>query len=312
MRGIITAAVCAVVVGTSFAQQDPQFSQYMFDRLSINPAVAGTTGQLCMTALLRQQWTGFEGAPKTGLFNVSAPINKISSGIGMSVYLDELGQQKSTFARLHYSFHRRIGAGILGIGVYGGMGSHTLGRNWIARDPVADDTSIPANGASDGGFDLGAGIYYTTPKFWVGLSSTHLPETELLDVSIKMRRHYWVQAGYNYEIGGDSKYVLQPSTLIKSDGNSTQVDLNATFLYNSMVWLGVSYRTEDAIAPMIGYMYEPANGKSMVRIGYSYDVTTSRLRNYSSGSHEIMVNYCVLLEKKPTEQRYFNVRFLGQ
>lgn len=298
-----------MVAGSVLAQQDPQFSQYMFDRLSVNPAVAGTTGQLCATALLRQQWSGFEGAPKTGLLNAHLPINKISSGVGMSVYLDELGQQKSTFARFHYSFHRKIGTGTLGIGVYAGMGSHALGRNWIAIDDPSNDAAIPSNGASQGGFDLGAGIYYTSPKLWVGISSTHLPQTELDKVSIKMARHYFVQAGYNWDLSGDKKYVLQPSTLIKSDGTSTQFDLNATLLYNNMLWLGVSYRTEDAIAPMIGYQFTP-NEKSMVRIGYSYDVTTSQLRNYSSGSHEVMLNYCVLLVKPPSTQIYRNVRFL--
>lgn len=309
MRGILTAAACAVVVGATFAQQDPQFTQYMFDRLSVNPAVAGTTGQLCGTLLLRQQWTGFDGAPKTGLLNGHMPISKIRSGVGLSVYLDELGQQKSTFARFHYSYHIPIGQGKLALGVYAGLGSHTLGRNWLARDPVADDSAIPANGQSDSGFDLGAGIYYTSPKFWLGISSTHLPESELDDVSIQMARHYFVQAGYDWALGGDDKYVLQPSTMVKSDGTSTQIDLNATFLYNKMVWVGVSYRTEDAIAPMIGYQMKP-NDKSMLRIGYSYDVTTSALKNYGSGSHEIMLNYCILLEKKPDLQIYRNVRYL--
>ena len=310
MRGIFTVAFFTVVAGVALAQQDPQFTQYMFDRLSVNPAVAGTGGQLCGTALLRQQWTGFDGAPKTGLLNAHMPINSISSGVGLSIYMDELGQQKSTFARAHYSFHRRFGAGTFGIGVYVGLGSHTLGRNWLARDPVAEDTAIPTNGQSDSGFDLGAGLYYTAPTFWVGISSTHLPETELEDVSISMARHYFVQAGYEWAIGGNKDYVLMPSTLIKSDGTSTQFDLNAMFLYNNMVWLGVSYRTEDAIAPMIGYQHAMLDGRSMLRIGYSYDVTTSTLSNYSSGSHEVMLNYCVSLVKPPKEEFYRNVRFL--
>lgn len=309
MRGIITAALCAAVGGTMFAQQDPQFTQYMFDRLSVNPAVAGITGQLCATAMFRQQWTGFDGAPQTGLLNVSLPIKKISSGIGMSLFLDELGQQKSTLARFHYSFHRKVGSGTLGIGVSAGLVSHSLGRDWRTRDPIGQDNTIPVNGASDSGFDLGFGLYYTSPTFWIGLSSTHVAEAELQDVSIKTRRHYWVQAGYDWAIKGDKKYILQPSVLVKSDATSTQLDLNATFLYNNMVWLGVSFRTEDAIAPMIGYQFKP-NDKSMLRLGYSYDVTTSELANYSSGSHEVMLNYCVLLVKPPDVQIYRNVRFL--
>ncbi len=310
MRGIFTVALFTVMAGAAMAQQDPQFTQYMFDRLSINPAVAGVSGQLCGTALLRQQWTGFDGAPKTGLLNASMPIAKISSGVGLSVYLDELGQQKSTFARLHYSFHRKVGTGTLGIGVYFGLGSHALGRNWIARDAVELDNAIPLNGQSQGGFDLGAGIYYQSKTIWVGISSTHLPETELDDVSIKMARHYFVQAGYNWALGGNEDHMLQPSVLIKTDGTSTQFDINALYLYNKMVWLGVSYRTEDAIAPMVGYQHAFLDGRSMLRLGYSYDVTTSSLKNYSSGSHEVMLNYCVTLVKPPKVEYYRNVRFL--
>lgn len=310
MRGILSVVACTTLLSTAFAQQDPQFTQYMFDRLSLNPAVAGTSGELCATALLRQQWTGFEGAPKTGLLNVQLPVAKISSGLGLTVYLDELGQQKSTFARLSYSFHRKIGAGTLGIGVYAGLGSHTLGRNWVARDPVDTDAAIPSNGQSDSGFDLGGGLYYVSPAFWVGVSSTHLAETELEDVSVKLRRHYFIQGGFNWKLGGDERYILQPSTRVEMDGTSTQLDLTGTFLYNNMVWLGVSYRTEDAIAPLIGYQHAFSDGKSMLKIGYSYDVTTSELKNYNSGGHEIMLNYCVLLEKKPDLQIYRNVRFL--
>ena len=143
------------------------------------------------------------------------------------------------------------------------MLTHRLGNNWIARQSPALDEAIPAAGADDFGLDLGAGLYYVAPTFWLGISSTHLTEVKMDAVSIQTRRHYFVQAGYDWAIKGNKKYVLQPSTLIKSDGTSTQVDLTATFLYNNQVWLGVSYRTEDAIAPLIGYQYELPNKKSM-------------------------------------------------
>ncbi|MBL7962370.1 MAG: type IX secretion system membrane protein PorP/SprF [Flavobacteriales bacterium] len=299
-----------MLFSTASAQQDPQFTQYMFDRLSINSGVAGTNGNICATAILRQQWSGFEGAPKTALLNFHAPLTKISSGIGLTFTSDELGQQKNTIARLHYSFHRKVGVGTLGIGLYAGMSGRSLGNKWVSVDPVGDDNSIPDNGSSQSGFDMGAGLYYVSPTFYAGFSVTQLPETELKDVSIKNARHYYLLAGYDWAIGGDKKYVLQPSTLIKSDGTSTQLDLTANFLYNNMVWLGVSFRTEDAIAPMIGYQYSQPNGKGMLRLGYSYDVTTSELSNYSSGSHELMLNYCFKIEKKPDLQIYRNVRFL--
>jgi type IX secretion system PorP/SprF family membrane protein len=311
MRGILTAAACAVVASFSFAQQDPQYTQFMFDRLSVNSGVAGTSGNICATALLRQQWSGFDGAPKTGLINLQGPINKINSGIGMSIYFDQLGQQKGTIARLHYAYHFKPGGGTgtLGLGLYAGMTSRSLGNKWIAVDPVTQDDAIPDNGSSSSGFDMGAGIYYMNQKVWAGLSSTQLPEAELTNVSIKNKRHYYVQAGYKHTLSADLD--LLPSMLIKSDATSTQFDINVTGMYKQMVWLGVSYRTEDAIAPLIGYqMATGKDKKSMLKIGYSYDVTTSELKNYSSGSHEIMLNYCFQVKKKEVIEIYGHPRFL--
>src|SRR5690606_14178756 len=142
------------------AQQDPQFTQYMFDRLSINPAVAGSGGNICATALLRQQWTGFEGAPKTGLINVQGPLTKINSGLGLSVYFDKLGQEKSTIARLHYAYHFKVGAqSTFSAGIYAGLSGRALDGRWIAIDPMADDHVSTASGKSGRGFDIGAGLY---------------------------------------------------------------------------------------------------------------------------------------------------------
>lgn len=311
MRRLITATVCAMVGSIAFGQQDPQYTQYMFDRLSINPAVAGSTGNICATALLRQQWTGFEGAPKTGLINVQGPLSKINSGLGLSVYYDKLGFETSTIARIHYAYHMKVGSqSTLSGGLYGGLSGRALSGRWIATDPVGDDSAIPGSGSSAAGFDLGAGLYYKSPTLWLGISSTQLPETELKDVSIKNKRHYYVQAGYDWAIGGDKKYVLQPSLLLKSDASSTQLDIGALFLYDNMIWAGVGYRTEDAIAPMIGYQHQFPKGDSQLRIGYSYDVTTSGIKNYSSGGHEVMLSYCFKIVKPEVYEIYHHPRFL--
>ncbi len=300
-----------MVGGMAHAQQDPQFSQYMFDRLSVNSAVAGSTGNICATALLRQQWSGFDGAPKTGLINVQGPLSKINSGLGLSVYYDKLGQEKSTIARLHYAYHFKVGAqSTFSAGLYVGMTGRALDGKWIATDGVANDNAISSAGKSASGFDMGGGLYYRSPKMWLGISSTQLPETELKSVSIRNKRHYYVQAGYDWAIGGNKKYTLQPSLLLKSDASSTQLDVGAIFLYDEMLWVGVGYRTEDAIAPMIGYQMRMPKGDSMLRIGYSYDVTTSELKNYSSGSHEVMLSYCFKIVKPVVNEIYHNPRFL--
>ncbi|MBS1569118.1 MAG: type IX secretion system membrane protein PorP/SprF [Bacteroidetes bacterium] len=311
MRWIVTAGFCAMVGSLAYAQQDPQFTQYMFDRLSVNPAVAGNGGNICATALLRQQWTGFDGAPKTGLINLQGPLAKLNSGVGLTFYYDKLGQEKSTIARLHYAYHFKVGAqSTFSAGVYLGMSGRALDGNWVATDGVANDNAIPTAGKSASGFDLGAGLYYKSPKLWLGISSTQLPETELKSVSIQNKRHYYVQAGYDWAIGGDKKYTLEPSVLLKSDASSTQIDLSALFLYDEMLWIGASYRTEDAIAPMIGYQMKMPKGDSMLRIGYSYDVTTSELKNYSSGSHEVMLSYCFKIVKPVVNEMYHHPRFL--
>lgn len=311
MRRIIIAGACALVGSIASAQQDPQFSQYMFDRLSVNPAVAGSSGNICATMLLRQQWSGFDGAPKTGLINLQGPLTKINSGLGLSIYFDKLGQEKSTIARLSYAYHLKVGSqSTLSAGLYAGLTGRALEGNWVAIDPVANDNAIPTAGKSASGFDLGAGIYYKSPQLWLGISSTQLPETELDDVSIKNKRHYYVQAGYDWALGGNKKYTLQPSILLKSDASSTQIDIGALFLYDNMFWLGVGYRTEDAIAPILGYQYQFPNGQSMLRIGYSYDVTTSELKNHSSGSHEVMLNYCFMIVKPVVNEIYHHPRFL--
>lgn len=311
MRRIVTAGVCVMVASLSFAQQDPQYSQYMFDRLSVNPAVAGSSGNICATALLHQQWSGFDGAPKTGLINIEGPLAKINSGLGLSVYYDKLGQEQSTIVRLHYAYHLKVGSqSTLSAGVYAGMSGRSLEAKWIAIDPVADDNAIPGAGKSANGFDLGAGLYYKSPNLWLGISSTQLPETELKDVSIQNKRHYYVQAGYDWALGGNKKYTLQPSLLLKSDASSTQLDFSALFLYDEMLWIGASYRTEDAIAPMIGYQLKMPKGDSMLRLGYCYDVTTSELKNYSSGGHEIMLSYCFKIVKPVVNEIYHHPRFL--
>jgi len=308
MKKILTLVMLASCMWT-FGQQDPQFTQFMFDKLSINPGYAGIGNELCVTGFYRQQWSGFDGAPVTTMVNGHMPIRSINSGAGLTFYSDELGQEKSTLIRGHFSYHlKNVGPGKLGLGASIGYLSKNLGSNWVAIDPVADDTSIPDNSTSAGTIDFSFGAFYKSQRFYAGLSSTHLSEGELEDMSIQTARHYYVQAGYRHALSPSMD--LMPNILLKSDAASTQIDINVMAMYKNMLWLGVSGRVDDAVAPMIGYRHEMANGLSAIRIGYSYDITMSELNNYSSGSHEIMLNYCMKLKKPLPPQIYKNVRFL--
>ena len=302
-----------------FGQQDPQFTQFMYDRLSINPGSAGSQDAICATLLGRQQWSGFTGQPNTGLLNISGPIESIKSGVGVSVYYDEIGPQTSTNARLSYAYHLKLGGATkLGLGVSVGVISSGLNHKWSAYDYGSSgvpamgtgigDPSINQTNKSATAFDASFGAYLYNPNYYVGASLVHLNEGDLSDMNIKVARHVYFMAGYNFAL--TPQLVLTPHVLAKTDLASTQLDVNATVMYANTFWFGVTYRLEDAVAPMAGYNYEFPGGNSALRIGYSYDFTTSELNKYSSGSHELMLSYCLKIAKPLPKRVYKNPRFL--
>lgn len=318
MKKIITAL--SVFVGAtlySVAQQDYQFTHYMYDNLSFNPGYAGITNSICGTVMGRQQWAGFEGSPTTALINVHAPVKLLRGGLGLTYINDQLGFEKNNIARLAYSYHLGgIGPGILGIGVSGGIVQKSIGADWITPDgtPASDDQAINTGGAigntsniSDLVSDFNLGAFYYAPNMYFGLSATHIGQAEMLNLNVQNVHHYWLTAGYTHEFNPNLK--LRPNVLVKSDVASTQLDLNVNVLYKNMVWGGLTYRLGDAIAPMVGYQHKFENNGTL-RIGYSYGITTSQIRNYSSGTHDFMLNYCFNLEKPPILQKSKNPRFL--
>ncbi|MGZ5222184.1 MAG: PorP/SprF family type IX secretion system membrane protein, partial [Chitinophagaceae bacterium] len=209
----------------AFAQQDAQFSMNMFNRLAVNPAYAGMNKALCGTLLYRQQWTAFPGSPKTGLLSVDFG-EVLFGGVGLTIDQDQLGFDRTLKAKLAYSFHLPLGPGSLGIGIDAGMIQKALTGNFIAPDGTTSatpgtDMAIPWSGSSAITYDVGLGLYYTTRKMYVGLSSLHLPQQQLRDAAsnfnfnYKVARHYYIMAGYTFDLG--SKFDLTPSVLAKSD-----------------------------------------------------------------------------------------------
>lgn len=294
--------------GLAKAQQDPQFTQFMFDRVSYNPAAAAIDGYLNATAFYRNQWTGFDGAPKTGLINVAMPIFPIQSGVGITFYFDEIGQQTTLNALLSYNYQLKLGGGNkLAFGVALGMFNSKMGTDWVATDGVDFDNAIPVTGESSTVFDASFGVVFRTQELYVGLSATHLPGGDLKNLNIELTQHVYFEAGYDFTLPGDAIKLI-PNVLVKTDFSSTQVDVNLMAMWNNIVWIGVSYRLEDAIAPMLGVQLPV--GKGEIRVGYSYDVTTSEIKNYSSGTHEIFLNYNMGIGKPLNKTKYNNVRFL--
>jgi len=303
-----TLAFLLLTASVSFAQQDPQFTHNMFNRLPVNPGFAGTSDAICANLLGRSQWMGFEGAPSTFVLGVDAPIRSINSGIGLTIMSDQIGFENNVHAKLAYSYHLKLGTGKLGIGLDLGMMNKSIGQG---LNPLqANDPSVPVGGeGSSTVFDAGFGLYYASPTFFGGISSTHLPqstftiESQNLTANVQSVRHYYLMAGYNYDINADLQ--LRPFLFVKNSPIRTQIDVNAQIVYQEKYWGGLTYRVQDAFALMVGMFILPD-----LRFGLSYDVTTSRLNNYSNGSVELFLGYCFNLKMDPPVQRYRNVRNL--
>lgn len=297
----------------TFGQQDPEYSQYMFNTMAINPGYAGSNNIICATAVSRQQWIGFEGAPSTTIFHVNAAVQPfgISSGVGLALMNDQAGFDKNMGITGTYAYQKELGFGKLGIGLSFGMLNKSLDPNWVIptsdfHTPASGDPLIPENKESVIMLDLGFGVFYKTEDFYLGLSSTHLnqPAARYSKGNPFVARHYYVMAGYNFQLPNPIFEIL-PSVLVNSDGKASQVTLNVNVLYNKKIWGGVSYRAGDAFIAIIGM--ELFNE---VRVGYSYDFVTSDLRKNTGGTHELMIKYCFNVSLQHVAKRYKSVRFL--
>jgi type IX secretion system PorP/SprF family membrane protein len=293
-------------------QQDPQISQHMFNHLMTNPGYAGSTGMINLTLLNRQQWVGFPGAPVTTVFQSDATVKLIgnSDGIGFTVMKDAIGYESNVSFGLSYSYRLQLGQGQLGCGVSVGMMNKNITPGWTESQggDLVDgaDPALPKQEVNGLLVDFGAGVYYRHKKYFLAFSSLHLTQPSFAfeeSGHFSLKRHYYLTGGYNYELN-DDRFTVQPSFLIKSDGVTSQVDLDAIVNYNRRFWGGLGYRNKDAIVVFLGF--EMQNG---LRIGYSYDLSTSVLSHYSSGSHELFVSYAVLLNKN-RGQKTKSVRFL--
>lgn len=314
-KAIVTLSLAATAI-VAFGQQDVQMTQYTQNKLTYNPGFAGMNGSICAVIMYRSQWMKFEGAPVTGLINVDAPVftnSVLHGGAGLTVISDKLGNDNSLFARAAYAYHLPVGAiGKLGIGIDAGIIQKSLKFDWIPPDgtsTITQDLAIPDKATSALTYDVNFGLYYNTQKLYVGLSASHLPQQELVKTGqfdFQNARHYFIIAGYAFNLGPSLQ--LMPSVKVKSDAKSTIFDLGANVLWNNMVWAGASYRMTDAVAAQVGFMKSTA--KQSWKIGISYDITLSELKDYSSNTPEVMIGYCFKISPVVKKQSHINPRFL--
>ncbi|SEG32984.1 PorP/SprF family type IX secretion system membrane protein [Flavobacterium urumqiense] len=271
----------------SFAQQDAQFTQYMYNTININPAYAGSRGVLSIFALHRTQWVGLDGAPVTNTVSINTPLNANNLGLGISVINDKIGptHENTISADLSYTVPTsetfKLSFGI--------KATANLFDLDVSRLNPADDDPSLHDYSNKFTPNIGAGVYLHSDKAYVGFSVPNFIETNRYDDNeiaiFKEKINYYLIAGYVFDLTNDIKF--KPAILIKMvEGAPLQADVSANFMFNNKFVVGVAYRWSAALSAMVGFQVSEG-----LYIGYGYDHETTNLNHYNSGSHEIFLRY---------------------
>ncbi len=285
----------------SYAQQDPQYTDYMFNTLTVNSAYAGSRGHLTVTGLHRTQWVGLDGAPETQSFSVESPVGK-NVGLGFSIVNDRLGPSDEFYfdANFSYTIHLNNDSK-LSFGLKGG--GRMLNVDFT-RGRFQEQEAIFQNNINNRFLPtIGAGVYWHSDDTYVGLSVpnflTDEHYDEIQDVVAAERLHYFLIAGKVFDLSPTVKF--KPAFLGKFVvGAPIIADVSANFLFNESLRLGVAYRWDDSVSGLIGLQISPK-----LMIGYAYDYTTTELQDFNNGTHEIMLRF----ELKSKEKQLKSPRF---
>ena len=334
MRNLFHALLIILVCGgaTSLsAQQDAMFTKYMFNSLVFNPGYAGSNEHMAIAALYRNQWVSVPGAPETQTITAHTPLKNKRVGVGLSLINDVIGPTRTTGVNLVYAYRIPLGGNKkLSVGLQGGVENY-----------VADWTKLTTQSGQDPAFavpvnkllpNFGAGIYYSTPKFYAGFASPHLIEYDLRDnittnIYARQARHYFFSIGGAIPLKGDA-LVFKPSALVKNVGlfaaaakqqqfqnigAPTEFDIDLSLLFQQTFWLGASFRSA-----IEGFGSEPTSSfdsadiwvswflNNGMRIGAAYDYPLTELNTVTQGSFEVMLGYEFNYRtKKIVTPRYF-------
>jgi type IX secretion system PorP/SprF family membrane protein len=298
---VLVLLFCSVA---SFAQQDAQFTQYMYNTISINPAYAGSRGVISVLGLYRTQWIGLDGAPETSSFSVNTPVGN-NVGLGVSLVNDKIGPTNENNISADFSYSIQTSATAkLSFGIKGSA-------NLFKLDP----TKLNPENQGDPQFqdfknkfspNVGAGVYLHSDKGYVGLSVPNFIETNRYDDNetaiYKEQINYYLIAGYVFNLDHYEQIKFKPAVLAKMiEGSPFQVDASANFMFNDKFVVGVSYRWSAAVSALAGFQITDS-----LYLGYAYDRETTKLANYNSGSHEIFLRFEFLNKySRITSPRFF-------
>ncbi len=287
-------ALLFILATASYSQQHTLYSQYIFNRLAINPAYAGNQDQLQITTLHRRQWDNFEGAPVTNTIIAHKALKNKRVGIGLIASHDKIGIHSDQRVYVSYAYKIKMAHGTLAMGLQAGFNrlqSDFSELNLKTADAVATGFRNSFNP------NFGTGLYYSNSNFFAGFSIPYLLNSKLSDNAelgslSQIKRYYFLTAGRVFTLNPLVKVL--PSVLLRvQEGNATSAEVGANLILNDILTVGASYRSEDAL---VGIMKLEVSEN--ISVGYSYDHTLSDIGAYSNGSHEFMLNYRIPYNKK--------------
>lgn len=270
------------------AQQLPQYTQYMLNDLAINPAVAGKDEYADVRSNNRYQWVGITDAPRTYMLTLHSPLKNRHMGLGTHIYTDIVGPTRRVGISLAYAYHIKIAKKTkLSLGLSAGIQQWGIdGHKLVLHDSGDDNLLIQYQTATVP--DFGAGIYAHNDNWYLGFSAPQLYQSPIKlyvdgDNKGTLVTHFLINGAYKFKLGDDFK--IEPSFLLKyANPAPMKIDVGLRAIYKEQIWLGGGYRHNDAFTALVGFMY-----KNYLMIGYSYDFTTTNLKKYSTGTHELML-----------------------
>jgi type IX secretion system PorP/SprF family membrane protein len=271
-----------------FAQENSQYTQYMYNTSVLNPAYVGSREALSITGLSRMQWIGVEGAPKTMTFGVSSPLSE-RVGVGVSVIRNDVGPSNETLFSADFSYNVRLNYDywlFFGLKANGALLNVDYTKLQLYNPGEAIFQNSISNNFSP---NIGAGIYLMSRDSYIGISAPMLLDTKDFqphkEILIQRRTHYYLMAGHVFEVSDAVKF--KPAVLVDFvAGNPLNANVSANFMFFDKLTLGASYRWNAAISGLAGFQIS-----KKLFAGYTYDADTMRLRNYNSGSHELFLRF---------------------
>ena len=292
LPGGIAFALLAFVPLAGRGQQDAQYTQYMYNTVSVNPGYAGSRGQLSIAALYRSQWVGLEGAPKTQTFNLHSPVGYRGVGLGISVVNDQIGPTSETYFDGDFSYTIQLAADArLSFGLKGSVHLLDIRFSELNQDPSFPDALLQSDIQNRLSPNIGAGVYYHTEHFYAGLSVPRFLETSHFDSSslstAKEQLNYYLITGYVWDF--HPMWKFKPTLLAKATmGAPLQLDLSANFMFDEKFIFGAAYRWDAAFSGMVGFNISRA---FLVGLAYDREITELGSAAFNNGSFEVIFRY---------------------